>query len=359
MKNSKELIPVSITYDRSSLKIVATIVLLGLLIIWFSYWPPSADAWSNFTIVFLGVFIEAVPFLMLGTLASGIVEVFVDQDMLKKFQTRSAFLSAFSGSLMGLFFPVCECGVVPLTRRLFRKGLPISTGVAFLLAAPVINPVVILSTGTAFGFGKILGMRIGFTFLIAVITGMIFSVAKTPWEVLRPTPWIPIQSYDLGPAAEEVSPTDGHTCAQKRSNSPQTVFGKLVQVFQVALDEFFEMGKYLILGSLLSAGMQTFIPQSILLEIGKGPVLSVLVMMALAVLLSICSTVDSFVVLGFIGTFSLGGILAFLVYGAMVDIKSTFMYLRVFRLRPALYLVVVPFFLVLLMGIVINFYMGG
>ena len=89
------------------------------------------------------------------------------------------------------------------------------------------------------------------------------------------------------------------------------------------------MGRYLVMGAMLAAVLQTFIPQTALLAIGNGPLLSVLVMLALAVLLSICSTVDAFVALGFVGTFSFGSILSFLVFGPMVDIKSILMYLQV------------------------------
>ncbi|MFN8412927.1 MAG: permease [Anaerolineales bacterium] len=115
------------------------------------------------------------------------------------------------------------------------------------------------------------------------------------------------------------------------------------------------MGRYLIVGALLASGLQTFIPQSALLAIGTGPVLSVLVMLGLAVLLSICSTVDAFVALGFIGTFSFGSVLSFLVFGPMVDIKSIIMYSQVFKKRSVAYLVLIPFVMSLLVGVVFNY----
>ncbi len=123
------------------------------------------------------------------------------------------------------------------------------------------------------------------------------------------------------------------------------------------MDEFFEIGRYLVMGGLIAAGLQAFIPQTILLGIGKGPVLSVLVMMGLAILLSICSTVDSFVALGFIGVFSTGSVLGFLLYGPMVDIKSMLMFSRVFRPRTIIYMVVIPFMLVLLICVSLNYFM--
>ena len=327
--------------------VIAGILLLAILAIVLSYLPVSANVWSTFTTIFLGIFIEAMPFLFLGTLASGVVEVFFDQDAIRKFTPRSPVLSALMGGVMGLFFPVCECGVVPLVRRLFRKGLPIPAGIAFLLSAPVINPIVILSTATAFGFGKILLMRIGFTVLIAIITGLVFTVVPTRWEILKPTLWITSESSDL----------HDHHAEESNQEKPATNFQKIRQVFQIALDEFFEIGRYLVMGGLIAAGLQAFIPQTILLGIGKGPVLSVLVMMGLAILLSICSTVNSFVALGFIGVFSTGSVLGFLLYGPMVDIKSMLMFSRVFRPRTIIYMVVIPFMLVLLICVSLNYFM--
>ena len=116
------------------------------------------------------------------------------------------------------------------------------------------------------------------------------------------------------------------------------------------------MGRYLIIGAVLAAGLQTFIPQAALLSIGSGPIFSVLAMMALAIVLSICSTVDAFVALGFVGTFSFGSILSFLVFGPMVDIKSVLMYSQVFRRKAVAYIVLLPFLMSLLAGIVFNYF---
>jgi uncharacterized protein len=333
------------------------IVLLGLilLVLFLSYGPSSLNLWSTFTTIFLGIFIEAVPFLLLGTLASGLVEVFLNSDDIHKFIPASPILGAIIGSLLGLFFPVCECGVVPLTRRLFRKGLPIPTGIAFLLAAPVINPIVIFSTATAFGLGKMVLMRVIFTLLIAIITALVFTVVKDPHDILLPALWSASENTETHTAS---CSCDLHQSEERSETHPPenvSLFHKLEEVLQVTLDEFFEIGRYLVFGGLIAAAMQTFIPQSILLNVGHGPVISVLVMMGLAILLSICSTVDSFVALGFINAFSTGSVLAFLLYGPMVDIKSTLMFLQVFRPRVVFYLVAIPFVLTLLISVILNY----
>lgn len=296
------------------------------------------DRTNVFATVFLGIFVEAVPYLLLGTLASGLVEVFLDRDQMSKWISGRPVAASVTGAFMGMIFPVCECGVIPLTRRLFRKGLPLSAGIAFLLAAPVINPIVLLSTAAAFGWGQMLLWRFILSISIAVITGIIFSFEKDAANILRP-------ALDFS-----------HEHEHDHAHPSGTFGGKIRRALLITTDEFFEMGRFLVMGSVLAAALQAFIPQSVLLAIGSGPILSVLIMLALAVLLSICSTVDSFVALGFVGTFSFGSILSFLVFGPMVDIKSVMMYLQVFKRRAVFYIVAIPFMISLLSGLLFNYF---
>jgi len=294
------------------------------------------DRLNIFATVFLSIFVEALPYLLLGTFASGLVEVYIDRTQMSKWISRRPLPAAITGAFMGMIFPVCECGVIPLTRRLFNKGLPLSAGISFLLAAPVLNPIVILSTAAAFGWGQMLAWRLGISLVIAVVVGLVFSVEPDTTNVLLPI----LMSVDEHDHSLEINASFG---------------GKIRAALLITADEFFEMGRYLIVGAMLAAGLQTFIPQASLLAIGSGPVLSVLVMLGLAILLSICSTVDAFVALGFMGTFSFGSVLSFLVFGPMVDIKSIIMYLQVFRRRAVTYLVAIPFMMSLLAGVLFNY----
>lgn len=290
---------------------------------------------------FLGIFIEAVPFLLLGSLTSGLIETFVKTDDILRFLPRSRLGAAVGGTLLGLIFPVCECGVVPVTRRLFRKGLPLSMGVAFLLAAPFMNPIVFASTYVAFGFGGVLIGRALLTFLVAVIVAMVIGSFAQPREVLKPT------STKADEEACHHHPPGGSGLG-----------ARILSALQIGADDFFEMGRFLILGSGLAALLQTFVPQDSLLALGAGPIMSVLFMQVLAFLLSVCSTVDSFLALAFVNTFSTGAIISFLSFGPMVDIKSTLMFTGVFRRKIVLYLVLLPFVLNLLAGVLINVALG-
>ena len=282
------------------------------------------ERFQTFVTIFLGIFIEAVPFLLAGSVVSGLIEVYLKREALFRLIPRQPVVAALMGASMGLLFPVCECGVVPVTRRLYQKGLPVSVGIAFLLAAPVINPIVILSTYAAFGWGPILWGRLIFPYALAFAIGPMFHLA-TPQEVFPPAT---LQNY-LAPVELEPRPVG-------------TVRESLPLALRTAGDDFLDMARYLVIGCLLAAAMQTFIPQSVLLAVGANPVASVLVMLILAFVLSVCSTVDAFVALAFVGTFTPASSLVVLVFGPMVDIKSTTMFLGVFQRSTVVYLVLLP-----------------
>jgi uncharacterized protein len=297
---------------------------------------------SIFSTRFLGIFVEAVPFLLLGTVVAGVIDSFLTPDDIARIVPRNPFLATIVGGLMGFAFPVCECGVVPVVRRLFNKGLPIWVGVTFLLAAPVINPVVFVSTYVAFGFGPVLVGRILGTLVVAIGVGMVFALGARPQDVLRPNALMPV----MGGSGE---------IALSRSQTVRKPLGVgLRDALISANGEFFEMGRYLIIGSMLAAAMQTLVSQEVLLALGRGPVVSVIVMQLVAFVLSVCSTVDAFLALAFVGTFTTGSILTFLTFGPMVDIKSTLMFLGVFQRRTVLYLILLPLLMTALIGIWLN-----
>lgn len=295
---------------------------------------------QTFVTIFLGIFIEAVPFLVAGSIVSGLIEVFVGREMLYRFVPRHPVLAAVAGGSLGMVFPVCECGVVPVTRRLYQKGLPLSVGIAFLLAAPVVNPIVMLSTYAAFGWGPMLWGRVILSFLIASLVGYLFHWAKAS-EILLP------QTMEVA---------DDHHHAHCHHDHEDTPPGsRFWQALAISGDDFLDMVRYLIVGSMLAAAMQTLVPQQILLALGGGPVTSVLAMMTLAFVLSVCSTVDAFLALAFVNTFTPASILAFLTFGPMVDIKSALMFLRVFKRRTVIYLIALPLVIMFFTAVFLNF----
>jgi len=304
-------------------------------------WQFISQRLQTFVTIFLGIFIEAAPFLLAGALVSGFVSVFVDHSLIERVVPRRGLPGALSGAALGIVFPVCECGVVPVTRRLYEKGLPMSVGVAFLLAAPVINPIVLFSTWAAFGFGPVFWGRIIVSFAVATIVGVVFHRAR-PDEVLLPA----------------VNDAWQDACCALPPPVTAPMQQRLRSALNTAGDDFLDMGRYLIIGSLLAATMQTLVPQTTLLAIGQTPVLSVIALQVLAFVLSVCSTVDAFLALNFTGTFATGAIVAFLTFGPMVDIKSSLMFLGVFRRRAVAVLILLPLLLTMLVGIAWNLNLG-
>lgn len=288
--------------------------------------------------IFLGIFIEAFPFVVAGVLVSACIALFVSDSLIQRLAPRQPLGAAFAGALLGLAFPVCECGTVPTTRRLLHKGAPLPFGVAFLLAAPVVNPIVIASTAVAFsGDWLIVGGRIGLTLLIAVTVALVLGV-------------LPRQAALLAPGTLHA----GDMCGCENHDHGRSLGG----VLRHSAAELVEMSRWLIAGALLAATMQAFVPQSVLLSVGGGPLLSVLALMALAVLLSVCSTVDAFLALALSATFGPGALLAFLVFGPMIDIKSGLMFLTTLSPRAVALIIGMVTPMVIAAGVAINLLAG-
>lgn len=311
---------------------------------------PLPDLAQNFVTVFLGIFIEAAPFLLLGSVASGLIDVFVTADDIARLIPRNKLGASIAGAVLGIAFPVCECGVVPVVRRLYQKGMPVSSGISFLLAAPVINPVVIASTYAAFGLSPVFWARIVCTLLVAVASGLVFSTQPSFIRVMLPRSLSPVMGGNLD--GREINVQGNMDAGDPMPQAPLSA--KLQRAFTLAVDDFFDMGRYMVVGIFIATALQTFVPQSALVGIGRSPFTSVLALEVLAFVLSVCSTVDAFLALSFVNTFSTGAIVAFLVFGPMVDIKSTLMFAGMFRRRVVLYLTVLPFVLALLIGVFIN-----
>ncbi|WP_339235665.1 permease [Bacillus sp. FSL K6-1012] len=260
--------------------------------------------------IFISILIEAIPFILIGVILSGIIQMFVSEEMIARIMPKNRFLAVLFGALAGILFPACECGIIPITRRLLLKGVPLHAGVAFMLTAPIINPIVLFSTYIAFGNRwSVVFYRGGLALAVSVIIGIILSYQFKDNQLLKPD-------------------EPGH-----RHHHHHTLLQKLGGTLRHAIDEFFSVGKYLIIGAFIAAAMQTYVKTSTLLAIGQNDVSSSLVMMSLAFVLSLCSEVDAFIASSFSSTFSLGSLIAFLVFGAMVDIKNLLMMLAAFKKR--------------------------
>ena len=262
--------------------------------------------------IFLSLLIEAIPFVLIGVLIAGFIQIFITEEMIQRWIPTNRYLAVAMSCVVGGLFPACECGIVPIMRRLVSKGVPIYAAVGFMLTGPLINPIVILSTYMAFGNDlRMAGLRMGIGFTVALVIAGLMSFFY--------------QSSQLS----HVNQIHDHNHPSRE----RPFSHKLEDMLNHSIDEFFDMGKYLFLGAFVAAFFQTYITTSSLFIFGDGFIGSTVVMMGLAYFLSLCSEADAFIGASFSHVFSSSSILAFLVYGPMIDMKNTLMLLGAFRAR--------------------------
>lgn len=307
--------------DTRGLTAALAAILVALLLAGRVLGLEDIPAAGTFVLIFTSLVVEALPFVLMGALVSAIIEVYVPPSWFAKVASLPVPFQLPAAALGGFAFPVCECGSVPVARRLIAKGMHPSAGLAFMLASPILNPIVLASTWVAYsGRGvateMVLG-RAGLGLILALAAGWAIGSDKAG-ELLRPRPG-EVQGHD-------------HT-----SESSSTKFGEFTS--HLASDFFF-MGRFVVLGGAIAALMQTAIPQSIVGGLAQTPVVGAVALMGLAFVLSLCSEADAFVAVSFV-QFPLGSQLAFLVFGPVVDAKLALLYGATFRRRFVLRLVAV------------------
>jgi uncharacterized protein len=327
------------------------------------------NAFNSAFTLFLSLMVEAMPFLIIGVLFSGLLQYFVKEEWLLRWMPKNAFLGAWAGSLLGMLFPVCECGNVPVARRMLTKGLSPAVAIGFLLAAPTINPIVFWATWTAFrDQPEVVFYRIGLSLLIATTIAWIFSQQKDLRPFLqrnvaaaltaranyaRPAESVGLESVPSNPLLQSGTFMLG---GGNLAEPEQTVKDRLQLLLDTMVQELRELGGVLILGSAIAAVIQTFVPREVVLGLGQGSVSSITAMMLLAGIVSICSTVDSFFALSFSSAFTTGSLIAFLVFGPMIDLKGIGLLSSVFRPRALFYLFALAGGMTFLAALVLNLY---
>ncbi|MBD1995440.1 permease [Leptolyngbya sp. FACHB-541] len=340
---------------------------------------------NNALTLFFSLLVEAIPFLLIGVVFSSALLLFVDERKLVAMMPKNPLLGALAGSMVGFLFPVCECGNVPVARRLIVQGAPASVAIGFLLAAPTVNPIVFWATWTAFrGQPEIVFLRIGFSLLIATIIGWVFSSQADLRPLLQPAvaQSMPApqgrrsrrSAKSAEPASEllqsgtflinssgqpmRMEAVGAQAALAASSVTTKPLGDRLQLMLDNVVQELRELGGVLILGSAIAAIVQVAIPREVILSLGQGPITSILAMMLLAWVVSICSTVDSFFALSFASTFTSGSLLAFLVFGPMIDVKNIGLLLSVFRGRAIVYLFALAAQLTFLLTLIINLYVS-
>ena len=278
-----------------------------------------ATGWA----IFQGLLIEALPFLMLGVTIAGLARWLVPQSAWVRRLPRNPLLAPIVGALLGFALPACECGNVPVARRLLASGAPLGTGFGFLFAAPVLNPIVLASTWAAFPDKTwLLWARPAGAFVIALalsaLLGLIPESRLLQGALLEERrlsqPLSSIGLLERRTGLVGAGPAKPAMPAQSTALLPRELLSHSTR-------EFLSLLTLLVLGSALAAVVQTWLPRSWLLALGSAPTLSILALMLLALVVSVCSSVDAFLALGFAAQVTPGALLAFLLLGPVVDLK--------------------------------------
>lgn len=274
----------------------------------FNQLPDSVLQWFA---IFISIIIEALPFVLLGTILSGIIEVFITPDIVNKFLPKNKFLRVLFGTFVGFVFPSCECGIIPIINRFLEKKVPSYTAVPFLATAPIINPIVLFATYSAFGNSiRILILRFVGATIVSIALGVMLAFLVDD-NILK----------------EDAKPTHFHDYSDKKW------YQKIFLALAHAIDEFFDTGRYLVFGTLIASAMQIYLPTRVLTTIGHSPITAILVMMLLAFILSLCSEADAFIGASLLSTFGIAPVMAFLLIGPMIDIKNLMMMVNSFKTR--------------------------
>lgn len=296
---------------------------------------------ESFSVLFLSILLEALPFVLIGTLVASLIEMFVSEAWIaKRISSNNPFAFLLAG-LMGFVFPVCECAIVPIVRRLVKKGMPIGVAMTFMLSTPIVNPVVLLSTYYAFSNQIEMPFLRGLAgYSAAVLIGLVIHFLFQGKNVLIEGK-SQIEEEGCGCGHEhEYEHVHNHEENQKKSLKNK-IIDKVSHILRHMSHELLDVGRFLIFGALIATSMQVFVSRDLLLQIGRQEGMAYPLMMVMAFVLSLCSEADAFIAATFSQQFSTGPLLAFLILGPMIDIKNTLMLLAGFKKRFVVVLIAV------------------
>ena len=330
----------------------------------------SSDAQQDFAYAFLSILFEGAPFILLGTIISGFIDIYLPAGTMDRFLPKNRNLAVLAAGLMGAVFPVCECAVVPVIRRLVSKGLPMSCAITYMLAAPIVNPITALSTWKAFqgqAPWMMTGGRILLGYLVAVGIGLVVSRFSLR-SILRKSLVERIEKEAGTPKAEEsCSGCCGHNHEHSHDHAEHDhdhsahdhahpkEDNRLVAAMRSAQKDFVDVGVYFTIGVAITALFNTGIaPGAVWLDgLAGNTFIAPAALMTLAFILSLCSTSDAFIA-ATLAKFTWGAKLAFLVFGPMLDVKLLFLYQTVLRKKFILYLSASIFIVIWLVAIAVQ-----
>lgn len=279
----------------TSLEVLCAVLLVALVGQGFIADLLDAPAVRTAATVFVAVCVQALPFLVVGVLISGAIAAFASADLLRRLLPKKALLAVPVAGVAGVALPNCECAAVPVARRLIQQEVPASVAVTFLLAAPAVNPIVLVATAVAFpGEPRVVLARFLGSMATAVVMGWLWArFGRMEWFAER---------------------------ALARLPEPAAHRDRWGVFFETARQDLVDAGGFLVVGGLTAAVLNVVVPRSWITTLGEQLVLGIVVMAVLAVVLALCSEADAFVVAS-LSAMPMLPRLVFLVVGPAIDIK--------------------------------------
>jgi uncharacterized membrane protein YraQ (UPF0718 family) len=333
----------------------------------------ETNAFTDLSFIFLSIVLEGLPFIVLGTIISGFIDAYLPPGLIDKLLPKNRTVAILASGLLGAVLPVCECAIVPVIRRLIKKGLPVSCAITYMLSAPIINPIVVISTLSAFSTKKgsqtkidtgrqavdlidnpifITCSRLAIAYLVTVAVGLVVQKMRRE-TILQEHVYrgVADENSDVGPHSEDDEKAHDHQHQEgahehdddhshqhaadpshdDHDHAPVAApkSDKLVLAMRTAMRDFVDVGMYFTIGVLITAVFKAYVSGDIVEIFNTNEWVSTQLMMLLSFVLSLCSTSDAFIAANFPAPLS--GKLAFLIFGPMMDVKLVFMYLVVFR----------------------------
>jgi uncharacterized protein len=303
-------------YQKITPGIIITIMLLiTLCLIPYSLLGSLYDFVWSISIAFLSILMQALPFLLLGSFVSALIQLLIPSGQIIKHFRSNSYKSFVFASIAGFFFPICDCGMVPVVSGLLKKDTPLPQTITFWLTSAAVNPIVILSVLYAYpGQPSIAFIRIGAGMTIGIMVGVILKIAK-------------IETKEVIRKNSSLNRVEGGFPEIKADKS----YSKLLLVLDVAKAEFFRVTRYVIAGAFLSSLLLNCIPQTFKNLIGSNLLLQLGIMILAAVFMSTCSTSNAFIARSFSTNFTVIPILSFMVLGPMLDLKNIIMLTEILK----------------------------
>lgn len=291
---------------------------------------------SNITAIFISIILQSYPYIIIGAFASAALEIFLPSDLIKKWAGKNNLSRIILFAFIGFIMPICECGIIPVVNRLKQKGVPTGPLLAYLLSAPAFQPIVLFSTYSAFNNNlKIAISRCFGSFIIAIIIAFLLRNKN-----------LSIQKFRGQNSNNSRVKTESEYLSEFHSNNERNIDihgavkccghnhfaeeNKIIQFTKIFFNDFIIILKYLILGAFISALFSFYNPVNLYQDAKMLNVGSIIIMMIMAIVMSVCSEADAFVAYSF-NYFPIVSKLAFMWVGPIMDIKLILLYTSVFN----------------------------